>query len=263
MYYLPVFYVIRIANSNILKKLYLLIISCTFILLLNAQPSNVSFVDTLKLKPQKENFITPETIIKIENIGANINSQVAELRPTVSADGNLLFFIRQNHPDNTKFNMVPNSQDIWFSERDTSGKWSEAVHLGYPLNTSEYNAVFWISPDNNRLLIRNAFINGDYFGNGVSMCYLNKDGYWNKPEMLKIRNYGKYDRGRQYGATMANDGQTLLLYMSEVEGSRNNDLYVCFLKADSTWSEPKSLGKKINSKYNEMTPYLACGGETL
>jgi OmpA-OmpF porin, OOP family len=219
---------------------------------------------TIALKAQKNNIITPETILKIENVGAAINTQYAELRPTISADGNLLFFIRQNHPFNTQVNVVPNSQDIWFSERDSSGKWSEAVHLGSPLNTTEYNAVFWISPDNNRLLIRNAFIDGDYFGNGVSMCYLTKYGNWSKPEMLKIKNYEKYDRGNQYGATMANDGQTLLLYMSEVKGSYNNDIYVCFLQEDGTWTEPKSLGKTINlPKYNEMTPYLASDGETL
>ena len=229
-----------------------------------AQPSYVVPTDTLGLKPQKENIITPETILKIENIGTNINTQLEELRPTISADGNLLFFIRQNDPANTKYNAVPNSQDIWFSERDTSGKWSEAEHLEYPLNTTEYNAVFWISPDNNRILIRNSFINGDYMGNGVSMSYLNKYGNWSKPEMLKIKNYEKYDRGNQYGATMANDGQTLLLYMSEVEGSFNNDIYVCFLEKDGSWTEPKSLGKKINlSKYNEMTPYMASDGETL
>ncbi len=82
--------------------------------------------------------------------------------------------------------------------------------------------------------------------------------------MLKIRNYGKYDRGAQYGATMASDGRTLLLYMSEEYQSHNNDIYVCFLLDDGTWSEPKSLGKKINfPRYNEMTPYLASDGETL
>jgi OOP family OmpA-OmpF porin len=36
------------------------------------------------------------------------------------------------------------------------------------------------------------------------------------------------------------------------------------LQKDSTWSEPKSLGKKINlPQYNEMTPYLAADGVTL
>lgn len=221
-------------------------------------------VDTLGLIPQKENIITTSTIIKIENLGSNINTPLAELRPTISADGNLLFFICENHPANTKYNSIPNSQDIWYSERDSSGNWCEAVHLEYPLNTTHYNAVYWISPDNNRILIRGAFINGDYAGNGVSMSYWKKNGNWSKPEALRIRNYQKYDRGRRSGATMAHDGQTLLLYMTAEEGSFNNDLFVCFLLEDGTWSEPKSLGKKINlSKNDEMTPYLASDGVTL
>lgn len=227
-----------------------------------AQPSN----DTLgKLVPQKENIINANTILKIENIGTNINSELPELRPTISADGNHLYFICQNHPYNTKYNSIRNSQDIWYSERDTTtGKWTEAVHMEYPLNTYHYNAVFWISPDNNRILIRNAFIDGDYAGNGVSMSYRKKNGGWSKPQALMIKNFEKYDRGQQNGATMAHDAQTLLLYMSEVKGSYNNDIYVSFLQPDGTWSEPKSIGKKINlPKYNEMTPYLAADGETL
>ena len=107
---------------------------------LSAQPLN----DTLGLKPQKENIITAETIIKIENLGTNINTPLPELRPTVSADGNILFFICENHPSNTKYNSIRNSQDIWYAVRNSEGVWSEAIHMGYPLNTYHYNAVFWI-----------------------------------------------------------------------------------------------------------------------
>ena len=229
--------------------------------ILKAQPS---FDTSEKLVAQKENIITASTIVKVENLGANINTSLPELRPTVSADGNLLFFIVENDPMNTKYNSIRNSQDIWFSVRDSFGKWGPAMHMGYPLNTYFYNAVFWISPDNNRLLIRNAFIDGDYAGNGVSMTYKMPNGRWSKPEALRIRNYQKYDRGRQNGATMAHDGKTLLLYMSQETGSYNNDIYVSFLQPDSTWSEPKTLGKKINlPKYNELTPYLAADGVTL
>ncbi|HUP14418.1 MAG TPA: hypothetical protein VM187_19480, partial [Niastella sp.] len=123
-----------------------------------AQMSNIS--DTSKLVAQKDNIITAGTIIKIENLGENINSDLPELRPTISADGNLLFFICENHPANTKYSSVPNSQDIWYSTRDSNGVWAEAKHLKYPLNSSQYNAVYWISPDNNRILIRGAFGNG-------------------------------------------------------------------------------------------------------
>ena len=232
---------------------------------ISAQPAiDTTHNDTARLVQQKENIITSATIIKVENMGSLINTHLSELRPTISADGNLLFFIRENHPHNTNYNAVRNSQDIWFTMRDTSGTWSKAVHLGYPLNTALYNSVFWISPDNNRILIRGAFINGDYAGTGISMCWLQEDGYWSKPEALIIRNYVKYDRGQRSGATMGHDGKTLLLYMSPDKGSPLNDIYVSFLLPDRTWSEPKSLGKKINLPNNdEMTPYLASDGETL
>ena len=63
---------------------------------------------------------------------------------------------------------------------------------------------------------------------------------------------------------MSQDGRTLLLYMTETKGGYNNDLYVSFLQPNETWSEPKSLGKKINLKdYDEMTPYLAADNVTL
>jgi outer membrane protein OmpA-like peptidoglycan-associated protein len=243
------------------KRLIFLTILTAPISFLFAQPLS----DTAeKFIAQKENLIKASTIIKIENMGPNINTDLSELRPTVSADGNLLFFIVENDPINTKYNSIPNSQDIWYSERDTFGTWGPARHMGYPLNTYFYNAVFWVSPDKNRILIRNAFIEGDYVGNGVSMSYKLKNGRWSKPNALRIRNYQKYDRGRQNGATMANDGKTLLLYMTEEKGGVNNDLYVCFLLPDSTWSEPKTLGKKINlPNYDEMTPYLAADGVTM
>lgn len=220
--------------------------------------------DTGKLVEQTEKVINASTIIKIENLGLSVNSDLPELRPTVSADGNLLFFICENHPANSKYNSVPNSQDIWFSERDSAGKWSSAIHLSYPLNTMQYNAVYWISPDNNKILIRGAFHQGAFMGKGVSLCKLESNGNWSEPEMLVIKNYEKYDRGRQSGATMLHDGRALLLYMTAEKGGSNNDIFVSFITADGTWTEPKSLGKTINlPDYDEMTPYMAADGESL
>jgi OmpA-OmpF porin, OOP family len=246
---------------NSLKRILPVLLPLFLHCVTNAQPVNDSLAG---YKVKKENIITEGTVLKIENMGRNINTDLAELRPTVSADGNHLFYIIENHPRNTMYQTIRNSQDIWYSERDSTGKWSEAMHLGYPLNTYHYNAVYWISPDNNRILIRGAYINGDYVGDGVSLCQRLKGDKWSKPDMLKIKNYQKYDKGRQSGATMAHDGKTLLLYLATKTGSFYNDIFVCFLAPDGTWTEPKSLGKKINlPDYNEMTPYLAADGVTL
>lgn len=249
------------AKSGIVKKT---TIAAILYICLQTVAAQTSFDSTVALVPQAGNTITASTVIKVENLGININSDLPELRPTISADGNLLFFICENHPANTKYRSVPNSQDIWYSKRDSLGNWGEARHMRYPLNTAHYNAVYWISPDNNRMLIRGAFTEGAFWGKGVSMSHLQPDSAWSAPGMLYIKHYEKYDRDRQSGATMAHDGQTLLLYMTPERGGANNDLYVCFLTGNGTWTEPRSLGKKINlPEYDEMTPYLAADGITL
>ena len=146
---------------------------CLFILCISvttAQP----VLDTT-LKEQAENVIKETTIIKIENLGEGINSENPEMRPTISADGNLLFFIRQNDPANIQYATVPNSQDIWYSRRDSTGKWSAAKHLSAKVNASHYNAVYWISPDLNTILLKGSFIDGQYYGMGVSMIHKRRD----------------------------------------------------------------------------------------
>lgn len=226
-----------------------------------AQPS----VDTAgKLIEQKEHVITASTIVKVENLGERINTAYPEMRPTISADGNLLFFIRQGHPANVQIQTVPNAQDIWYSTRDTSGNWSNAKHLNSTVNASHYNAVYWISPDMNTMLIKGAFTEGQYLGVGVSLMRRVEDNSWTPPQMLRIRNFTKFASTPQLGACMGQDGKTMLFYMTDKKGSFNNDLYVSFLEGGDIWTAPKSLGKKINlPDYNEMSPFIAADGTTL
>jgi outer membrane protein OmpA-like peptidoglycan-associated protein len=216
------------------------------------------------LKEQKENVIKESTIIKVENLGELINTDNPEMRPTISADGNLLFFIRQNDPANIHYATVPNSQDIWYSRRDSAGKWSKAKHLSSKVNASQYNAVYWISPDLNTILLKGSFIDGQYYGMGVSMIHKAEDNSWSNAEMLRIRNFEKFSLTPQIGASMGHDGKTLLFYMTDKKGSFENDLYVSFYEGHNIWTAPKSLGKKINlPDYNEMSPFIAADGVTL
>ena len=242
-----------------MKKIVTLCFFTVSVLLTVAQPAR----DTT-LKEQKENVIKETTIIQVENLGADINTDNPEMRPTISADGNLLFFIRQNDPANIQYATVPNSQDIWYSMRDSTGKWSPAKHLSARVNASHYNAVFWISPDLNKILLKGSFIDGQYYGMGVSMIHKRSDNSWTDAQMLRIRNFEKFRETAQFGASMGQDGKTLLFYMTDKKGSYENDLYVSFLEGDNIWTAPKSLGKKINlPDYNEMSPFIASDGKTL
>ena len=244
-----------------MKKVYFVLILLLCFFVSYAQP----LLDTSgKLVAQKENIITPSTIIKIENLGALINTEYPEMRPTISADGNLLFFIRQGHPANVQAATVPNAQDIWYSTRDTNGLWSPSKHLNGSVNASHYNAVYWISPDLNTILLKGAFTEGQYLGSGVSMIHRLEDNNWSPAQMLRIRNFNKFAGTLQLGASMGQDGKTLLFYMTDKKESFDNDLYVSFLEGGDIWTAPKSLGKKINLPgFNEMSPFISADGITL
>lgn len=227
-------------------------------------PSIAQPVLDTTLKEQKDNIIKETTIIKVENLGEIVNTDNPEMRPTISADGNLLFFIRQNDPANIHYATVPNSQDIWYSMRDSLGKWSKAKHLSAKVNASQYNAVYWISPDLNKILLKGSFINGQYYGMGVSMIHKRADNSWTNAEMLRIRNFEKFRTTPQIGASMGHNGKVLLFYMTDKKGSFENDIYVSFAEGNNIWTAPKSLGKKINlPDYNEMSPFIAADGVTL
>jgi OOP family OmpA-OmpF porin len=245
-----------------MKKLYIFFIALACFFAGYTQPAADS---SAKLIAQKENVITESTIVKVENLGAVINTEHPEMRPTISADGNLLFFIRQNDPKNIQYNTVPNSQDIWYSTRDTAGKWAPAKHLSDKVNASQYNAVYWISPDMNTILLKGAFTDGQYLGTGLSMIHKRRDNSWTNAEMLKIIDFNKYTSvTAQIGASMGHDGRTLLFYMSNKKENYNNQLYVSFLQKNDVWTAPKNLGKKINlSDYNQMSPFIAADGVTL
>jgi OOP family OmpA-OmpF porin len=245
-----------------MKKLYIFFIALACFYAGYTQPAADS---SAKLIAQKENVITESTIVKVENLGAVINTEHPEMRPTISADGNLLFFIRQNDPKNIQYNTVPNSQDIWYSTRDTAGKWAPAKHLSDKVNASQYNAVYWISPDMNTILLKGAFTDGQYLGTGLSMIHKRRDNSWTNAEMLKIIDFNKYTSvTAQIGASMGHDGRTLLFYMSNKKENYNNQLYVSFLQKNDVWTAPKNLGKKINlSDYNQMSPFIAADGVTL
>lgn len=201
--------------------------------------------------------------VAFENLGKEVNSEYSEVRPTISADGNLLYFVVEGHPSNTYSKLSNKAQDIWYSEKGADGKWGQAKQAPKVLNSQKSNAVFWVSPDGNRMLIRGAFDNGKYLGRGFSITEKTEAG-WSAPQKLDIRNYEKLSMDAYSGATMANDGKTLLLYFSEEKNSFSNDIYISNLTENNTWTEPKKLDAPISTEeYNEITPFLAADGLTL
>lgn len=199
----------------------------------------------------------------VENLGMQVNSPYHEVRPTISGDGKILYFVVEGNPQNNKAKSDKKAQDIWFSELGPDGQWGKAQHAGAPFNDQKENAVFWVAPDGNRLLIRGAYENGKYVGRGVSMVEKTAGG-WSQPQKLKIKDYDRMSQDVFSGAFMSNDGKTLLLYFSEEKNSYVNDIYVSRLTENDDWTRPESLGSDINTDdYDEISPSLAADNVTM
>ena len=196
-----------------------------------------------------------------EKLNDSINSPYKELRPLISPDGKELYFSRRNHPDNIAG--TSDEEDIWVSRLDTvTGEWTKAVNLSRPLNNKHPNFVSAITPDGNSvmLVLGNKYNENGKMSAGVSISTRIEDG-WSEPKNFEIENDYNYSPKANY--FMANNRKVLILAVERDDSYGDRDLYVSFLKEDSTWSEPVSMGPVINSAAEESSPYLAADDKTI
>ena len=192
-----------------------------------------------------------------ENLDGSINSIYEERSPVISPDGKTLFFNRLSHPGN----LFPRrgDQDIWYSEKTEEG-WTEAKNIGYPLNNEISNGVMWVSPDGRKLLLWGVYDKWRNHPNGVSMSFKTNDG-WSFPQQLEIKNFLNFSTWFQFA--MSSDGKKLLMSIQNGGSIGQNDIFVSFLQKDGTWSTPLNLGRNINTRGMEVSPFLAADGKTL
>jgi outer membrane protein OmpA-like peptidoglycan-associated protein len=202
---------------------------------------------------------------KPESIGSAVNTEYSELNPVMSPDGKTLYFGRKNHPQN-KFGMagteqIAGSQDIWYSE-SLMGAWTTARRMSEALNRDQYNTIYSVSPDGQTILVKGAYVNGQYETRGFSIAKKSATG-WEIPKKMEIPKYEKLSRGKNEYGYLTNDGKVLLMAFSEKKNSDEDDIYASFLEKDGSWSEPMNLGDDVNTDFTETTPFLAADGKTL
>jgi len=217
-------------------------------------------VDYLLIKHPPIKIETDKAITKHtkEHLNTNINSVNSEIAPVISPDGKTLYVARKNHPNNIKYGFY----DIWVSQMKNDGSWNVLQRLGNPLNNAGDNIVTAVMPDGNTLLLEGVY-NADASSasdQGISLTYRTAQS-WAIPTELKIKNFYNYNEYESYYPST--DRQVLLLSVERDDTYGSKDIYVSFLHADGTYSEPKNIGPEVNTYENEGTPFLAADGKTL
>lgn len=185
------------------------------------------------------------------NLGDSINTPMMEYFPSVSGDEKMLVFTRRIKHGKTE-------QEDFFVSRFVNDKWSKAINMGAPLNTQLNEGAQSLSAGGNLL-----FFTGCNRPDGLGSCdiYFSEkiNGEWSKPKNLgNPINSAAWETQPSISA----DGNTLYFVSTRKGGYGGQDIYVS-TKVNGRWTEPKNLGNKINTPYDEETPFIHPDNQTL
>lgn len=91
--------------------------------------------------------LTEEGWSRPRNLGKLINSSAWDAQPSLSTDGNTLYF-------SSKRKGGYGGSDIWYSQKDTLGQWKAPINAGSTINTSGNEESPFIHVDNHTLYFR-------------------------------------------------------------------------------------------------------------
>lgn len=189
-----------------------------------------------------------------------LNSPSDEQNPILTPDGKELYFTIGHHPLN--FSGKRDQGDIWFSKLE-DGKWSIPALARGSINNGGYNAVLGFSVDGNEMYLYGHYnSNGSLSGSqGISVSRRVNDS-WSLPkneEVLYFRN-----NSNTSGGYVTPDKKIFIFSADSRMSYGNEDIYVSFFIPDEKkWTEPKNLGPVVNTKFQELTPWLSADTRTL
>lgn len=110
-----------------------------------------------------------------QNLGPNVNSNVWDSEPALSADGRTLYFTSERKGGFGR-------EDIWVTEKNEKGEWSPASNLGKDINTPGREVSPFIHANGSTLYFSSTFHPG--FG-GFDAFYSSYNGLsWSAPKNL-------------------------------------------------------------------------------
>lgn len=150
---------------------------------------------------------------KPRNMGAAVNTANWESQPSLSADGQTLYFVSDR----------PGGQggtDIWMCRRH-EGEWGTPENLGPSVNTAGNETGPFIHYDNQTLY----FSSTGHPGLGGSDLFVSRrqaDGSWSQPENL---GYPINTEGDESRLVVSADGRTAYFASDHLGGLGKNDIY--------------------------------------
>lgn len=191
------------------------------------------------------------------NMGDPPNSPSQESAQFISADGHYLFFTRcENRSEN---GAAEGGCDLFMAYRpkmDTS--WTIAQPFGLTINTTAYEGMPSLSPDNRELY----FVSDRPGGYGGYDIYYSQfeNGLWQLPVNAGP---GINTPGNETTPYIATDNNTLYFASDYWPGMGGTDLFMSRRTGTGAWGIAQNMGYPINTPYDEKSEYISLDARTL
>ena len=193
----------------------------------------------------------------LTNLGDSINSSEAEYSPVTDGSENILMFTYRGRnsmgaSEGLRAETGKYFEDIFMSTRLEDGSWSKAKPVT-TLNTKGNDATVSMSHDGNVLIVYR-----DDEGDGNLYYTERKGNEWGTLNKFSDEIDSKY---WEPSASFSPDMNTLYFVSDRPGGFGGRDLYKCKKLPNGKWSKPQNLGPKINTKYDEESPFVHANGK--
>ena len=193
-----------------------------------------------------------------KNLGKNINTPHADYSPSLTVDSKkIILTVALPQENNTRRMRSRFNEDFFIAESADSG-WNKArpvKELNTPLNEGAQS----ISANGKNMIF--TACNRRSGHGSCDLYYSEKEGdTWTKP-----KNIGPpvNTPGWESQPSLSANGRTLYFVSNRKSGKGKKDIWVSHRKENGKWSVPKNLGDSINTKEQEMTPFIHADNQTL
>ena len=195
--------------------------------------------------------------VEIINLGDSVNSEGQEFAPLLSTDERMLLFTyagNRTTGSNENYKTINDEyfEDIFVSYMKDDSTWTQSKGISNNINTNFHDGTVAISSDGQMLIIYR-----DEKGDG-NLLFSNWNGQdWSIPEKFGPEiNSSKWETS----ACLSPDGNTLYFVSNREGGLGGKDIYRS-RKINEKWSVAENLGPKINTPYDEESPWLHPNGK--
>ena len=214
----------------------------------------------LKTLPVEDRIWDHSAYVDVKNL--SINSKYSDFSPMFHGDGRVVYASAMDSSFLTTRRYKWNNQpflDLYVAQANAEGgDLTNSKKLSKKINTKYHEASVAFSPDQNTIYFtRNNYGKKLKRGKkGVNHLKIYKsnfvDGEWTKAIELPFN-----DENHSTGhPALSPDGKKLYFVSDRPGGFGLTDIYVVDVLENGTYSEPKNLGKSVNTPYKEMFPYI-------